>query len=419
MHVLTETRAHGVDALTGVAGCESERYLDTHWQHVDWLRVLPVDLATPPGRERGRMSAFRATVLRWANERLDALLGAPPMWGSNAAVEMQAILWMELRALALRPEESDASPDAVFGLYTAFLRQRFPERGPAPLCEIEGAPFQGDPGEFQRLLDRHILAEDPFQHADLVVRLGYKPGASSDRLLSPCSAAATAGTAEPSGLVRGADKKTGRVRKDVEVLTDFSLRDVRLTQPNGAPADAWLLLERGAAAQTDLFALDEVRAALCASTATWLELGRGRDRASRSTTTMRARAAGRPCACSPARRRRARRDRRSPREAHRSPSCSARRIIRCVSILAARAALRLFIESDEIPRIDLDRGTIVLGKRRRLDVLRKAERPPGNRGPRGRRALARAGQLYAPPLSPPFVMAESIDPDEPEARRGG
>ena len=44
-------------------------------------------------------------------------------------------------------------------------------------------------------------------------------------------------------FARSADKKTGRVRKEVEALTDFSLRDVRLTQPNGAPADAWLLLE--------------------------------------------------------------------------------------------------------------------------------------------------------------------------------
>jgi hypothetical protein len=95
------------------------------------------------------MSTFQAAVLRWANERLDALLGAPPMWGSNEAVEMQALLLMELRALALRPEASDA----VFGLYTAFLRKRFPKQGPAPLCEIEGAPFQATLAEFRRLLD--------------------------------------------------------------------------------------------------------------------------------------------------------------------------------------------------------------------------------------------------------------------------
>jgi len=49
MHVLTETRAHRVDALTGIAGCECERYLETHWKHVDWLRVVPVDLTMLAG----------------------------------------------------------------------------------------------------------------------------------------------------------------------------------------------------------------------------------------------------------------------------------------------------------------------------------------------------------------------------------
>jgi hypothetical protein len=49
MHVFTETRAHGVDALTGVSGCERERYLEVHWQHIDWLQIAPVDLGTLPG----------------------------------------------------------------------------------------------------------------------------------------------------------------------------------------------------------------------------------------------------------------------------------------------------------------------------------------------------------------------------------
>jgi hypothetical protein len=49
MHVLTETRAHDVDALTGVPGCERARYLEAHWQHVDFLRIVPVDLATLAG----------------------------------------------------------------------------------------------------------------------------------------------------------------------------------------------------------------------------------------------------------------------------------------------------------------------------------------------------------------------------------
>lgn len=49
MRVLTETRAHGVDALTGVPGCERERYLETHWQYAESLSLSPVDLATLAG----------------------------------------------------------------------------------------------------------------------------------------------------------------------------------------------------------------------------------------------------------------------------------------------------------------------------------------------------------------------------------
>lgn len=103
------------------------------------------------------MSAFHDAVLRWANERLDALLAAPPMWGSNEAVEMQALLLLELRALTLRPDESDA----VFERYAAFLRRRFPGATPAPLCEIEGAPFEATLNEFRRLLDQRLLTQVP------------------------------------------------------------------------------------------------------------------------------------------------------------------------------------------------------------------------------------------------------------------
>jgi hypothetical protein len=53
MHVLTETRAHGVDALTGAPGCERERYLETHWEHVAWLQVVPVDLTMLAGAGPG------------------------------------------------------------------------------------------------------------------------------------------------------------------------------------------------------------------------------------------------------------------------------------------------------------------------------------------------------------------------------
>lgn len=48
-HVVTFTRAHFVDALTGVAGCESEHYLSAHFQFSEYIQATPVDLSTRTG----------------------------------------------------------------------------------------------------------------------------------------------------------------------------------------------------------------------------------------------------------------------------------------------------------------------------------------------------------------------------------
>jgi hypothetical protein len=359
------------------------------------------------------MNTFRETVLHWANERLDALIGAPPMWGSNEAVEMQVLLLMELRALALRPQESIASPEAVFELYTTFLRQTFPERGPAPLCELEGAPFQQTLRSFRQLLEARIIKEDPFQHADLVIRLQYKLGhrPTAQSFTGYCDDVRRAARA----FARSADKRTGRVRKEVEAVTDFSLRDVRLSQPNGVAAEAWLLLDRGVSTQQHLFALEEVRGALAslASTAHWLESGENVAALPIDDNDARVRAAVQTMRLLP------RRDvdlvelggglTGSPKPF----TLRAAHEVRCVSILAAQSAPRHFNEADEIRGIDLDRGTLILGKGRRLTcyvpnlVLGTEIREVGIR--------ARVhGQLYHPPLSPPFVIAESVEIEDSE-----
>ncbi len=45
-HVATSTRAHHVDALTGIPGCEAERYLSTHFEFHEHIDVAPVDLSS-------------------------------------------------------------------------------------------------------------------------------------------------------------------------------------------------------------------------------------------------------------------------------------------------------------------------------------------------------------------------------------
>jgi hypothetical protein len=43
-HVLTETRAHALDALTGPEGTPRDDYLETHFQYADALRLAATEL---------------------------------------------------------------------------------------------------------------------------------------------------------------------------------------------------------------------------------------------------------------------------------------------------------------------------------------------------------------------------------------
>lgn len=44
-HTFVETHQHSVDALTGIDGCPMDAYLTLHWNYVDCLRVVDVDVA--------------------------------------------------------------------------------------------------------------------------------------------------------------------------------------------------------------------------------------------------------------------------------------------------------------------------------------------------------------------------------------
>lgn len=41
VHFTVEVTAHCVDALTGVDGTETERYLEEHWQYPEFLALEP------------------------------------------------------------------------------------------------------------------------------------------------------------------------------------------------------------------------------------------------------------------------------------------------------------------------------------------------------------------------------------------
>lgn len=354
------------------------------------------------------MSTVEDQVLHWTEEHIDALVAAPPMWGSNEAVEMQALLLFELKALLLRPEESAKDPSRIFDTYTRFLRERFPRLPPAPLCELEAAPFAETLKEFHRLLSSRLEPENPFQHSDLVIHLQYK---DKER---PTAISFTAYPDElrrvARSFARAQAKATGRVRREIEEVTDFSIKDARIQQPNGLPAQAWLMLERGSASQPHLYAVEELRTALSrvAATATWLESGTPVSDLPIDDPEMRVRVGVQMLRLLP------RRDvdlvevggalSGTPKPF----TLRASHASRCMAIVARDATAAPFDQTAEIRGIDLDRGTIALGRRPRVTCYVPADILGTNVREVGVSARVR-GQYYAPALSPPFVIAESVD----------
>lgn len=95
---------------------------------------------------------FRKRLSQWLDKRLEAVLSAPTMWGSDEAVEMQALLLFELQAFARQPGGVEAAPSAVLDAYAEFLRMKFPGRPRAPLSELAPEQFSAWLREFREVL---------------------------------------------------------------------------------------------------------------------------------------------------------------------------------------------------------------------------------------------------------------------------
>lgn len=210
------------------------------------------------------MKGLRATILDWTNQRLNTLLQAPRMCGSDEAIEMQALLLLELKALVLQPERELANPRRVFDIYTAYLNKTYPRKPNRPLFEIVEHDDLGlnIAKELQRFLDAFtptLLEENPFEHNNLAIRLRFKAGHT------PTASAVTGYYEEFRRAARSFARRpgatSGRVFKDVESATNFELADLRLTPKNGAPAEALLLLG-GGVGQQSIMANDLVRSTM-------------------------------------------------------------------------------------------------------------------------------------------------------------
>jgi hypothetical protein len=86
------------------------------------------------------MRPLSETMVEYIDGKLDAILRAPPMWGSDEAVELQVLQLLEMRALAIRPEVVKARRRPILDPYVGFLRRKFPE---APTMNLAALLEQG------------------------------------------------------------------------------------------------------------------------------------------------------------------------------------------------------------------------------------------------------------------------------------
>lgn len=89
----------------------------------------------PPGAARFLVPK-RADIPKWVDQRIEDMLAAPRMWGSDEAVELQVLLLLEIRTLALRPEELAADPRCILDAYAAYLTKTYPAKPNRPLSQI-------------------------------------------------------------------------------------------------------------------------------------------------------------------------------------------------------------------------------------------------------------------------------------------
>jgi hypothetical protein len=359
------------------------------------------------------MSARRELLVEWIDRRTREIVATPRMWGAAEAVEMQVLQLLEMRVFALRPELERENPRLVMDAYVAFLRDRFPTSAPAPLCSlVGGAPdaalFRETLSDFQEFIARKVLKENPFEHSLLAVKLTFHPG----RL--PNAAAFTGYYEDFRRATRAAVRSTevgaGRLTRELERATDFTLEDAEVTPPNGAPGEVLLRLGQGTG-QQDFDADGRVRDALSTivTIAEWAATPAPIDALPVDDVQQRTKAAVQAL-------------RILPRRGIRTVSLGGRLIARSrpvelstehekrfLAVVGAEAAVETFDTKEEIRAIDLDRGLLLLGKARvhcyvRPDQLSEITAV-------GIQARIR-GQLYRPIGSRPFVIVESIQTEE-------
>ncbi|MCA2977693.1 MAG: hypothetical protein INH41_02370 [Myxococcaceae bacterium] len=200
------------------------------------------------------MTTARQAMVAWVDRRIDDILRAPPMWGSDEAVELQVLQLLEMRDAAQNPTAANAQPRRVLERYAEFLRSRRPRKvGPAAVI-APGAELAPLLRAFADTLRAELQPENPFEIHDLAIRLTF-----SDHKRAAASAVSTYidGLRRAVRAVAGKGS-AGRPARGIGQATDYALEDLELAPPNGAAGTATVCL--GAArSQRDFEAEERVR----------------------------------------------------------------------------------------------------------------------------------------------------------------
>jgi hypothetical protein len=200
------------------------------------------------------MTGLAETIIRYIDRRLDAMLRAPAMWGSDESVELQVLQLLELRALTVRPQDELQHPRATLDAYVAFLRRKFPKDPCTNLASLlEQTQKQEDLprilSEFRQEMDERNQPEDVFATHDVVLRLWMRehvhvPRASMLSAYYDVFRRVLRAVSRPRGT-------RGRAGQDLEEAIDFAMPEVKVIPANGKLAHVVLPLDQIESSQAE------------------------------------------------------------------------------------------------------------------------------------------------------------------------
>jgi len=357
------------------------------------------------------VSDLGGTIATWVERRMAEMLAAPGMWGSPEAIELQVLLLLELKTLALRPALASKNPRQVIDAYIEFLRGKFPSEPSSPLFELLKAPSQEAEFcktlmEFENRLGRSLQKENPFEHSALAIKLTFKEGATPS--ISACTTYYEEFRRAARAVSRPGDRLVRRAKKDVEQATNFTLDDAEVSQPNGSPGS--VLLKLGPhGGQQNFEAATRVREALSTmmTLAEWAGTDAATDALHIDDPSERVRIAVQAMRLVPGREVAVAAFGGSLLGRSKPVEFVPGNYPRFLSIVSAEANQEPFDKEDEVRAIDLDRGLVVLGGKPRVHCYMSQEQT-GDVTEVGVTARV-IGTRYVPQIGRPFVLVDSIE----------